>query len=65
MIICFKGWFTHNFRINNSNKTNHKNTFPNEEEFFNYNSNKIQELSKDEKLIFGDRIMRGYTKQKL
>jgi hypothetical protein len=57
--------YIHNFRTNNSNKTNHINTFPNEEEFFNYSSNKIQELSKEEKLIFGDRIMKGYTKQKL
>ena len=57
--------YIHNFRTNNSNKTNHINTFPNEEEFFNYSNNKIQELSKDEKLIFGDRIMKGYTKQKL
>ena len=57
--------FTHNFRTNNSNKINHINTIPSEDEYFNYNSNKIQELSKDEKLIFGDRIMKGYIKQKL
>ena len=56
---------THNFRTNNSNNINHINTIPNEEEYFNYNSNKIQELSKDEKIIFGDRIMKGYIKKKL
>ena len=41
-------------------------TIPNEdEEFFEYENDKNQELSKEEKLIYGNRIMKGYNKIKL
>ena len=56
-----------NFNSNNSNmgNNNHLNTNPNEEEYFEYNKDKNQELTKDEKIIYGDRIMKGYIKKKL
>ena len=50
---------------NNSNSINHLYTNPNEDEFFDYTNAKNQELTNDEKLIYGDRIMKGYIKQKL
>ena len=53
---------------NNTNKvnnTNHINTISNDEEFFEVNNDKNQELTKDEKFIYGDRMMKGYTKHKL
>ena len=50
---------SHNFKIgNNINKNN-------PEEFFENNIEKISELSKDEKLVYGDRMMKGYLKKKL
>ena len=52
-----------NFNSNNSNI--HMSTNPNDDEYFEYNNNKIQELTKDEKIIYGDRIMKGYIKKKL
>ena len=56
-----------NFASNNSNaiNLNQLHTNPNEEEYFEYNNDKNQELTKDEKLIYGDRIMKGYFKKKL
>ena len=50
---------------NNSNIINHLYTNPNEDEFFDYSNNKNQELTNDEKIIYGERIMKGYIKQKL
>ena len=56
-----------NYNSNNSNIINNNtmNTLTNEEEYFEYNNDKNIELTKDEKLIYGDRIMKGYTKKKL
>ena len=56
-----------NYASNNSNaiNLNHLHTNPNEEEYFEYNHDKNQELTKDEKFIYGDRIMKGYFKKKL
>ena len=53
--------------INVNNLTNNRTiTSPNEdEEFFEYSKDKEQELTKEEKMIYGDRIMKGYTKIKL
>ena len=53
-----------NYNSNNSNIINNNtmNTLTNEEEYFEYNNDKNIELTKDEKLIYGDRIMKGYTK---
>ena len=58
---------------NTSNNNNNSNiignpriqTNPNDEEYFEYNDDKAQELTKDEKIIYGDRIMKGYIKKKL
>ena len=63
--------FNNNNNNNNSNINNHNhnhnymNTNPNDEEYFEYNNDKNQELTKDEKMIYGDRIMKGYIKKKL
>ena len=56
-----------NYNSNNSNIINNNtmNTLTKEEEYFEYNNDKNIELTKDEKLIYGDRIMKGYTKKKL
>ena len=56
-----------NYNSNNSNIINNNtiHTAPNEEEYFEYNNDKNQELTKDEKIIYGDRIMKGYIKKKL
>ena len=54
-----------NYYTNNTNIANHVNTNPNDEEFFEVTNDKNQELTKDEKLIYGDRIMKGYIKHKL
>ena len=56
-----------NYNSNNSNIINNNtmNTLTNEEEYFEYNNDKNIELTKDEKIIYGDRIMKGYTKKKL
>ena len=54
-----------NYYTNNNNVTNHLNTNPNDEEFFEVTNDKNQELTKDEKLIYGDRMMKGYIKHKL
>ena len=57
----------YNNNNNNSNQINNNrlSTNPDEEEFFEYNHEKSQELTKDEKAIYGDRIMKGYIKIKL
>ena len=54
-----------NYYTNNTNIANHVNTNPNDEEFFEVTNDKNQELTKDEKLIYGDRMMKGYIKHKL
>ncbi len=56
-----------NFTSNNSNvnNPNYVHTNPNEEEYFEYSQDKNQELTKDEKAIYGERIMKGYTKKRL
>ena len=56
-----------NFNTNNSLNCNHIQTQSNsnEEKYFEYNLDKSPELTKDEKLIYGDRIMHGYIKKKL
>ena len=54
-----------NYNTYNINLTTHINTNQNEEEYFENSNDKIQELTKEEKLIYGDRIMKGYIKQKL
>ena len=49
---------------NHMRNITHKNNDP--EEFFEKNdSEKISELSKDDKLVYGDRMMKGYYKKKL
>ena len=53
------------YNTNNTNNANRVNTNPNEEEFFEITNDKNQELTKDEKLIYGDRMMKGYIKHKL
>ena len=52
-----------NFNLKDS-KTTTINDF-NEKNIFNYNEEKQVELTKDEKMLYGDRIMKGYTKIKL
>ena len=56
-----------NFNTNNSNILiiNPLQTNQNDEEYFEYNNEKNSELTKDEKVIYGDRIMKGYNKIKL
>ena len=54
-----------NYYTNNANTANHINTIPNDEEFFEVTNDKNQELTKYEKLIYGDRMMKGYIKHKL
>ena len=60
-----------NFNSNNNNSNtgnyNHSHTQTNsiEEKYFEYTNDKSQELTKDEKIIYGDRNMQGYTKTKL
>ena len=54
-----------NYYTNNTNIANHVNTNPNDEEFFEVSNDKNQELTKDEKYIYGDRMMKGYIKHKL
>ena len=53
----------------NSNFVNYSQTQINkihlEENLFEYSNEKIPELTKDEKIIYGDRIMQGYIKKKL
>ena len=36
-----------------------------EDDYFDYNEDKPEELTKDEKLIYGDRMMKNYLKKKL
>ena len=60
-----------NFNSNNNNSNtgnyNHSHTQTNstEEKYFEYTNDKSQELTKDEKIIYGDRNMQGYIKTKL
>ena len=57
-----------NFNTNNSNignNNNQTNLNPKEEKLFEYSQDKTPELTKDEKIIYGDRNMHGYTKIKL
>ena len=58
-----------NSNNNNSNtgNYNHSHTQTNsiEEKYFEYTNDKSQELTKDEKIIYGDRNMQGYIKTKL
>ena len=60
-----------NFNSNNSSKGNYTFTqvqIPSnskEEKLFEYANDKPQELTKDEKIIYGDRNMSGYIKKKL
>ena len=60
-----------NFNSNNNNSNtgnyNHSHTQTNstEEKYFEYTNDKSQELTKDEKIIYGDRTMQGYIKTKL
>ena len=60
-----------NFNSNNNNSNtgnyNHSHTQTNstEEKYFEYTNDKSQELTKDEKKIYGDRNMQGYIKTKL
>ena len=57
-----------NFNTNNSLNSNHiiqTQSNINEEKYFEYNLDKSPELTKDEKLIYGDRMMHGYIKKKL
>ena len=58
-----------NFCTNNSSTNNHNysqtQTNPKEEKLFEHSDDKSLELTKDEKIIYGDRIMSGYTKKKL
>ena len=55
------------YNSNNSNIISNArmHTNPNDEEYFEYTHDKTQELTKDEKLIYGDRIMKGYIKKQL
>jgi len=59
-----------NFSSNDNNNSNFGNynhsqtlTNPREEKLFEYISDKSQELTKDEKIIYGDRSMQGYVKK--
>ena len=63
--ISFSNNSISNYYTNNTNIANHVNTNPNDEEFFEVTNDKNQELTKDEKLIYGDRMMKGYIKHKL
>ena len=60
-----------NFNSSNNNSNtgnyNHSHTQTNsiEEKYFEYTNDKSQELTKDEKIIYGDRNMQGYIKTKL
>ena len=58
-----------NSNNNNSNTGNynhsHTQTNSTEEKYFEYTNDKSQELTKDEKIIYGDRNMQGYIKTKL
>ena len=55
-----------NFSTNKGNYNfTQNNTNPNEEKLFEYIQEKPQELTKDEKIIYGDRSMQGYNKIKL
>ena len=62
---------TNNFNSNNNNSNignyNHSQTQINstEEKYFEYTNDKSQELTKEEKIIYGDRNMQGYIKTKL
>ena len=47
----------------NSNASNQR--ISTNEEYFDYSFDKSQELTKDEKIIYGDRMMKGYIKKKL
>ena len=53
--------FKNNFNLKSSRKINDYN----EESIFDYNEEKQVELNKDEKQLYGDRIMKGYSKIKL
>ena len=53
--------FKNNFNLKSSKKINDYK----EENIFDYNEEKQVELNKDEKQIYGDRIMKGYSKIKL
>ena len=63
--ISFSNTTNYNTNISNIISVNRLPTNPNEEEFFEYTHDKNQELTKDEKLIYGERIMKGYNKKKL
>ena len=60
-----------NFNSNNNNSNtgnynySHTKTNSIEEKYFEYTNDKSQELTKDEKIIYGDRNMQGYIKTKL
>ena len=62
---------TNNCNSNNNNSNignyNHSQTQINstEEKYFEYTNDKSQELTKEEKIIYGDRNMQGYIKTKL
>jgi len=62
---------TNNCNSNNNNPSignyNHSQTQINstEEKYFEYTNDKSQELTKEEKIIYGDRNMQGYIKTKL
>ena len=59
--------FNSNNNISNTGNYNHSHTQTNsnEEKYFEYTNDKSQELTKDEKIIYGDRNMQGYIKTKL